>query len=168
MAVKVANTDANEHHDNRDVVLKVNNKQESEALIRKYLDTLDKYQTAQADLSMQFIDGYLNLARANYSDVGNVGNVRRYGKAFYDERVKAIIKVSLKNNQEISKCRVDSDPSLNPIIMFGILVPTSLRQAQQCFSAGVDDVIRIVNLKRELNALEGSIIKLKTSNGVPQ
>ncbi|KAF2838995.1 hypothetical protein M501DRAFT_933925 [Patellaria atrata CBS 101060] len=66
--------------------------QKLDAQLTKYLHLLDSYQSARATLSRQLSQGFLSLAQANFSNGGRT----RYGQDYYDERMKAIRRVNVK------------------------------------------------------------------------
>jgi vacuolar-type H+-ATPase subunit D/Vma8 len=130
-------------------------------LIRQYLERLDQYQQLQAVLSSELSQGYMDIARANYSTSTSASGLRRFGQDQYDERVKAAKKIKINDENTVTLAMVESEKKVNPINMFGILVPSSLREAQQCFVVALDKIIEVINSKQDLLALEKKIKKLK-------
>jgi hypothetical protein len=59
-----------------------------DSLLETYLELLNEYTKLRAQLSKQFSNGFLSLARANHTSA-SLGNGRRYGEEGYDERMKA-------------------------------------------------------------------------------
>ncbi|KAJ4357371.1 uncharacterized protein N0V89_001946 [Didymosphaeria variabile] len=64
-------------------------------LLERYLLTLDAYQKAQQQLTRHLSSGYLDLARANFTN-----NARaRYGQDYYDERMQASRKIAVTEEE---------------------------------------------------------------------
>ncbi|PGH00172.1 hypothetical protein AJ80_09226 [Polytolypa hystricis UAMH7299] len=62
-----------------------------DTLLERYLNLLDKQQQLQEELGRHFSAGFFSLARANNSCPPG----RRYGEDYYDERMKAVRKISI-------------------------------------------------------------------------
>ncbi|KAJ9390814.1 hypothetical protein DTO063F5_1258 [Paecilomyces variotii] len=62
-----------------------------DSLLEQYLQLLHRHQTLHAQLGNQLSSGFFSLAQANYSSPG-----RRYGQDYYDERMKATRRISVK------------------------------------------------------------------------
>ncbi len=154
---------------------------EKDQLLIKYLALLDQYNQAVEQLNHEFKEGYINLSRANYA---NTSVVKPYGRDCWDDRVKAIKKVSIGDKielidveEKVDKVKDDDekDQSIrnrskkveetpnkkkkkyNPINMFGVLVPLQLRQSQSHFNKSVIQMISIVNLRNELISMEDEL-----------
>lgn len=136
-------------------------------LLEQYLNLLDQYQKLQQDLTKNLSDGYLSLAKANFSNT----NRNHYGQDFYDDRMQASTRVSLGHSRPFfftaTPTRLGLQPmsgvdetgsqkpperdettiasgkgkgppvSPNPLNWFGILVPQALRAAQSNFQGAV-------------------------------
>ncbi|KAL3472628.1 hypothetical protein BJX99DRAFT_210871 [Aspergillus californicus] len=63
-----------------------------DAHLESYLHLLDKHQQLQSELASRLSLGFLSLAHANYTCPPG----RRYGADYYDERMKATIRVALQ------------------------------------------------------------------------
>ncbi|KAL4924907.1 uncharacterized protein BDV17DRAFT_295000 [Aspergillus undulatus] len=61
-------------------------------LLERYLQLLDKHQRLQKELASSLSSGFFSLAHANYTCPPG----RRYGADYYDERMKASRRVTLK------------------------------------------------------------------------
>ncbi|RLM01728.1 hypothetical protein CFD26_100846 [Aspergillus turcosus] len=61
--------------------------------LEKYLLLLDQHQKLQTDLAKQLSSGFFSLAHANYTCPPG----RRYGADYYDERMKAIRKMTIRS-----------------------------------------------------------------------
>ncbi|KAJ6009693.1 hypothetical protein N7522_004709 [Penicillium canescens] len=80
--------------------------QSLDTLLEQYLNLLDKQQKLQTGLAKQLSSGFFALAQANFSCPPG----RRYGPDFYDERMKATRKISIKHEQNIAdECTTDSE-----------------------------------------------------------
>ncbi|RHZ47278.1 uncharacterized protein CDV56_101140 [Aspergillus thermomutatus] len=60
--------------------------------LERYLLLLDRHQKLQTDLAKQLSSGFFSLAHANYTCPPG----RRYGADYYDERMKAIRKMTIQ------------------------------------------------------------------------
>ncbi|KAJ5162323.1 hypothetical protein N7492_007715 [Penicillium capsulatum] len=67
-----------------------------DTLLEQYLHLLDRQQQLQSGISKQLSSGFLALAHANYTCPPG----RRYGADYYDERMKATRKISIKPKSE--------------------------------------------------------------------
>ncbi|KAK2783276.1 hypothetical protein FQN52_000377 [Onygenales sp. PD_12] len=65
--------------------------QDLDTLLERYLSLLDEQQRLQEDIGRHFSSGFFSLARANNSCPPG----RRYGADYYDERMKAMRKISI-------------------------------------------------------------------------
>ncbi|KAI9854823.1 MAG: hypothetical protein M1830_006506 [Pleopsidium flavum] len=63
-----------------------------DSLLERYLHLLDQYQSVQQQLSKELSDGYFSLAQANFKSLNRI----RYGKDFYDGRMQASRRVTVK------------------------------------------------------------------------
>ncbi|KAJ5306561.1 hypothetical protein PENANT_c031G04972 [Penicillium antarcticum] len=72
--------------------------QSLDTLLEQYLNLLDKQQKLQTGLAEQLSSGFFSLAQANFSCPPG----RRYGPDFYDERMKATRKISIKPEENIA------------------------------------------------------------------
>ncbi|KAF2275932.1 uncharacterized protein EI97DRAFT_450721 [Westerdykella ornata] len=63
-------------------------------LLEEYLNTLDRYQKAQEQLSDYFSKGFLSLAQANFANQSRT----RYGQDYYDQRMQAIRTVHITDD----------------------------------------------------------------------
>ncbi|OAX84093.1 hypothetical protein ACJ72_01529 [Emergomyces africanus] len=64
---------------------------ELDSVLERYLHLLDRQQRLQDEIGREFSSGFFSLARANTSCPPG----RRYGEDYYDERMKAIKKLSI-------------------------------------------------------------------------
>lgn len=129
---------------------------------QRYLETLDEYQTEIERLSNGFREGFIQLAKANY---GRSATNTRFGQDMYDDRMKSVYGVRVSDTG-YSVQRVDDDDeegkgekekakiSRNPLNMFGIIVPMSLRQAQQHFIFSVEAIGGVTTSRKRLQELE--------------
>ncbi|KAK5790340.1 hypothetical protein VI817_007627 [Penicillium citrinum] len=65
-------------------------------LLEQYLHLLDRQQRLQSGLAKELSSGFMALAHANYTCPPG----RRYGADYYDERMKATRKLSIRNGQD--------------------------------------------------------------------
>ncbi|BCR91587.1 uncharacterized protein ACHE_70430A [Aspergillus chevalieri] len=78
--------------------------QSLDTLLERYLHLLDRHQKLQADLAKRLSSGFFSLAQANYTCPPG----RRYGADYYDERMKATRKVSLRTPSKETEESEDS------------------------------------------------------------
>jgi hypothetical protein len=124
-------------------------------LIEEYLVALDSYEKAQMCVGSSFASGFMDLAKANQSQSLNT----RFGQDMYDDRIKAL--------KQVTNCEplyITTTDVKNPLNMFGILVPPSLRAAQQAFSCGLDAVVDVINSKAKVEQLEKDIARLTSES----
>ncbi|KAJ5397094.1 hypothetical protein N7509_005207 [Penicillium cosmopolitanum] len=81
--------------------------QSLDVLLEQYLNLLDRQQKLQTGLAKELSSGFLALAHANYTCPPG----RRYGADYYDERMKATRKISIRTEQDedVSKDKEDSE-----------------------------------------------------------
>ncbi|KKZ60594.1 hypothetical protein EMCG_04772 [[Emmonsia] crescens] len=67
--------------------------QELDSVLERYLFLLDQQQRLHEDIGREFSSGFFSLARANNACPPG----RRYGEDYYDERMKAVMKLSISS-----------------------------------------------------------------------
>ncbi|KAJ5738377.1 hypothetical protein N7493_001532 [Penicillium malachiteum] len=70
--------------------------QSLDTLLERYLQLLDRQQQMQSELAKEMSSGFLSLAHANYLCPPG----RRYGADYYDERMKANQRISIREAPE--------------------------------------------------------------------
>ncbi|KAJ5710839.1 hypothetical protein N7488_004995 [Penicillium malachiteum] len=70
--------------------------QSLDTLLERYLHLLDRQQQMQSELAKEMSSGFLSLAHANYLCPPG----RRYGADYYDERMKANQRISIREAPE--------------------------------------------------------------------
>ncbi|KAJ5119684.1 hypothetical protein N7448_010353 [Penicillium atrosanguineum] len=70
-----------------------------DALLEQYLHLLDRQQKLQSGLSKHLSSGFLALAHANYTCPPG----RRYGRDYYDDRMKTNQKISIQRDQDVEE-----------------------------------------------------------------
>lgn len=65
-----------------------------DTLLERYLHLIDTYTTAQKTLASHLQNGYLSLAKANFSS-----NHTKFGQDYYDERIQALRRVRVEESQ---------------------------------------------------------------------
>jgi coiled-coil domain-containing protein 115 len=70
-----------------------------DVLLETYLNRLDTYQKLREKLSINCSAGFLSLAHANRTS--NLGSGRRYGEEGYDERMKAVKRLTIRLHDEV-------------------------------------------------------------------
>lgn len=141
----------------------------------KLLDLMDKYEhIANGPFREKFIDGFLNLSKANFR------GDRKFGADCFDKRpypaAKIVSNMELVDLRKTKKETTDSDnekllrnrkrkektektestdfPQVrDPMYQFGTLVPSQLRQAQTDFSLAVARAAELVRLKQQITQL---------------
>ncbi|KAJ5768069.1 hypothetical protein N7533_000652 [Penicillium manginii] len=81
--------------------------QSLDVLLEQYLHLLDRQQKLQYGLAKELSSGFLALAHANYTCPPG----RRYGADYYDERMKAIRKISIRTepDEHVTKEKENSE-----------------------------------------------------------
>ncbi|EOD44666.1 hypothetical protein UCRNP2_8619 [Neofusicoccum parvum UCRNP2] len=80
-------------------------------LLKRYLLLLDQYTQARQQLSSDLSSGYISLAQANF----NASNRVRYGQDFYDERMQALRRVTIEEeNSKLTRTLRLADPPTEP------------------------------------------------------
>ncbi|KAK4495010.1 hypothetical protein PRZ48_013337 [Zasmidium cellare] len=73
----------------------------------QYLQLLDDYTVAQANIQKHLAAGFLSLTQANFQSSG-----RRYGRDFYDDRALATARVVVEDDGEVAiSSKTDGDSS---------------------------------------------------------
>ncbi|KAK2785181.1 hypothetical protein FQN53_007923 [Emmonsiellopsis sp. PD_33] len=85
--------------------------QDLDTLLERYLSLLDEQQRLQEDIGRHFSSGFFSLARANNSCPPG----RRYGADYYDERMKAMRKISITPPANQSPPSTTTSPSFTTI-----------------------------------------------------
>ncbi|KAL1640584.1 hypothetical protein SLS58_006779 [Diplodia intermedia] len=78
-------------------------------LLKRYLLLLDQYSQARQQLSSELSSGYLSLAQANFNPSSRI----RYGQDFYDERMQALRRVSIRLLDPPNEPTVDEKKTKN-------------------------------------------------------
>jgi hypothetical protein len=145
--------------------------------ITKYLTKLDEYTALRHALQKKMSSGFIELARAKYTG-------RSYGRDFWDEKVRATRMVECGQKMKLvgadaveakEKCALKQrkpgkihekeekeekeKKQYDPINMFGVLVPYSLRLSQAEFQKSLGDMVNLINLQKELDQLADAIEK---------
>ncbi|KAJ5198286.1 uncharacterized protein N7498_007403 [Penicillium cinerascens] len=76
-----------------------------DTLLEQYLHLLDRQQKLQSGFSKQLSSGFLALAHANYTCPPG----RRYGRDYYDERMKTNKKISIQTEQDVDEAEDTPD-----------------------------------------------------------
>jgi hypothetical protein len=163
---------------NHETVTADQHPQDSE--ITEYLTKLDEYIALRQALQKKMSSGFIELARAKYTG-------RPYGRDFWDENVRATRMVECgqkmklvgadavdaqekstlkhrkpgKIHETVEKAAAEEKEKkqYDPINMFGVLVPYSLRLSQAEFQKSLDDMVNLINLQKELDQLAETIKK---------
>lgn len=108
------------------------------------LNDVDEYKKVQKQAFDRLKNGYLNLARANYSN----DRIGHYGKDNYNEKTMQS-RISFDTSTLTTKKEKDSVK--DPITMFGALsAPPALREAQTEFKQSVDELLKLVELQNRI------------------
>lgn len=162
---------------------------EIDAKTTRLLELVDEYLRLADEQRLQYVNGYLNLSRANYN-----GGSRKYGPDSFDLRPYMAIKnvdiekdqfkirdileegkisekktgdesekahetsSRLRNRREKASVRentmeVPETRLRDPILQFGALAPYQLRQSQQFFVKGLQSLVQMLNLKKQIAAV---------------
>ncbi|KAI5959282.1 uncharacterized protein KGF55_005432 [Candida pseudojiufengensis] len=153
----------------------MNNEQDIKTI--KLLNLLNEYQELTNLHRSSFINGFLNLSRANFQS-----ETLKFNKDSWDLRIKnsnKIIKIDdelelmdnlkaidsedveketeIKNRKIKSRntAALNSEKSIlkDPILQFGALVPKELKLSQDNFNEGLRLSVKLINLRREIELL---------------
>ena len=78
-------------------------------VLEQYLTLLDRYQNLQQELSSNLSNGYLSLAQANFSNANRV----RYGQDYYDDRMQATARYTLRESSPCFQIHELQEPLAN-------------------------------------------------------
>lgn len=146
---------------------------DEDRLVVELLDLLDEYTQLQVANRQRWIDGYVNLSRANYAH-----HTKQYGMDRYDLRdhqaqftVKPPTKSDDKSSETHTKTSKNESKALevrnrhvlekklttsqnnDALRQFGVLVPKELRQAQLRFQDAVEVSVDIARLGQRIQQI---------------
>ncbi|KAG4301454.1 hypothetical protein PCANB_002214 [Pneumocystis canis] len=144
-------------------------------LLLEYFSILDDYIDSISKLSTALKHGHFSIAKANYLDLyiyGRFKTLHGYNghmKALYYVYIILLLRddIAIVTEDATQGTRVATATeeandmekiSDNPLNWFGILVPHELRSAQQHFRKGLEESVRMVQLRLTLDELEKKII----------
>jgi len=134
-------------------------------LIQRYLHLTDQYYTLRSQLNTLQSSFYQNLSRANFAPDRGIAN---YGADRYDERMQASRLCRITGEEDEStgttslpgpswKVEVEEqrkEGSKDPITMFAVLPPQSLRSAQNDAVTLTGLIPSILEVQREMGEIE--------------
>ncbi|KAG5440623.1 hypothetical protein PCK2_000333 [Pneumocystis canis] len=142
-------------------------------LLLEYFSILDDYISTVSQLSTVLKQGHFSIAKTNYLDLNIYGSFKTLHG--YNRRMKALYYLndtetglSLERRDDVDKVTGTTATQVgraegpeifdDPLNWFGILVPHELRRAQQCFQQGLEEAVRIIQLRHVLDQLVKKII----------
>lgn len=124
------------------------------------LQLVDDYEHLTRDMCEELKQGHLDVAKTNYDNFMAASTFNsRISRFSYDERPQcAQITVSHASEKfTIHSKKEEKGAKTDPIRMFGIMPPYTLRIAQGHFQSAVDKMVELANVKSRLEALENKI-----------
>lgn len=153
---------------------------DEDRLVVELLDLLDEYTQLQVANRQRWIDGYVNLSRANYAH-----HTKQYGMDRYDLRdhhaqftVKKPVELNDKPNNTNTETSKETDQVLEvrnrhalekkttttrsnaALRQFGVIVPKELRQAQLRFEDAVEVSVDIARLGQRIQQIVDRLMPL--------
>ncbi|KAG5366497.1 hypothetical protein CJU89_0927 [Yarrowia sp. B02] len=142
---------------------------DTDELFVSLLQLVDDYERLTSQMCEQLKKGHLDVAKANYDNFMAASTFNsRISRSSYDERPRrAQITVLHRGEFTIEeKKEGKKEGKDDPIRMFGIMPPYTLRTAQEHFRHAVDTMVELVNVKSRLRVLEGKIEPVTTKEPV--
>ncbi|CAN3375023.1 hypothetical protein DIURU_005175 [Diutina rugosa] len=153
---------------------------DEDRLVVELLGLLDEYTQLQVANRQRWIDGYVNLSRANYAH-----HTKQYGMDRYDlrdhqaqftvkkpvelndesnetntETSKETDQVSEVRNRHASEKKATTTQTNDALRQFGVLVPKELRQAQSRFQDAVEVSVDIARLGQRIHQIVDQLMPL--------
>lgn len=130
---------------------------ELDEICLQMVQLMDDYCTSIGRLEHCLRDGCVNLAKSRYlMGNRNVSSLQLPTSSPYTARSKIVHE---EENNTVSL--VVNDQGDDPIKRFGVLVPGSLRSAQEGFCKCLESSIEARNIKSEMENIQGNYSKLK-------
>ena len=149
---------------------------EDDLAVAQLLSLADEYANLQLEARKEWLDGHLNVSRANYS-----GLSKKYGVDSYDMRPylaqttvdigkdgfrledsdepEGQEELALRQRHTKTKTEPTSIKKRSPLAQFGVLVPPELTRAQSEFTKAVEHAITLANLQAQMVALVEKVDK---------
>lgn len=133
----------------------------SDDLFVSLLQLVDEYELLTNEMCEELKSGHLDVAKTNYDNFMASSTFNsRISKFSYDQRPQdAQITVShaSSGNFTIHHKKEEKGAKTDPIRMFGLMPPYTLRTAQSHFRTALDKLVELANVKSRLAALENKI-----------
>jgi len=79
-----------------------------------------------------------------------------------DPRVQKLIDKEKEKEKKEQTRIAETDKKYNdPVSWFGCLIPPEVRQGKEAFSAGLENLVRVAEIRRQMRRIEEEIHKLK-------
>ncbi|KAG5365402.1 hypothetical protein CJU90_4482 [Yarrowia sp. C11] len=139
----------------------------SDDLFVTLLQLVDEYEHLTSCVCEELKQGHLDVAKANYDNFMAASTFNsRISRFSYDERPQnAQITVS-RESGVFTIHKDEKEAKTDPIRMFGLMPPYTLRTAQGHFQKAVDMIVELANVKSRLEALESKIQPVETEERV--
>lgn len=126
------------------------------------LQLVDDYEHLTRDMCEELKKGYLNVAKTNYDNFMAASTFNsRISRFSYDERPQSAQITVSRSSDVFTICGKKGEEKeakkSDPIRMFGLMPPYTLRTAQSHFQKAVDKMVELANVKTRLAALENKI-----------
>lgn len=128
------------------------------------LQLVDDYEHLTRDMCEELKKGYLDVAKTNYDNFMAASTFNsRISRFSYDERPQSA-QITVSHSSDvftIHRKEEEKGSKTDPIRMFGLMPPYTLRTAQGHFVVAVSKMVELANVKSRLAALENKIMPVQ-------